>query len=237
MNLIAAVFTAVTGWFEASIGTAIGAAFLWGVCSVVLSPCHVASVPLAIGYVNGRGRIAARKALLLSLSFALGILVTIAAVGAITASLGRMLGDVGALKYVVAGVFVVVGLWLIGIIRLPNLAMKDDSRLKGRGAAGAFGLGLVFGLALGPCSFGFMMPLLAVAFRNAASHPMSTAALIGAYALGHSAVIVIAGTFANLVQRWLDWNERSSGTKIVRIVCGVLVILAGIAVVVTEGTF
>ena len=60
---------------------------------------------------------------------------------------------------------------------------------------------------------------------------MATAGLIGAYALGHTAVIVAAGIFANLVQRWLDYNERSSGTKIVRIVCGVLVILAGITVV------
>ena len=233
MSMIAAVFTAVTGWFEASIGIAIGAAFFWGVCSVVLSPCHVASVPLAIGYVNGKGRMPPKAALLLSLAFALGILVTIAAVGAITAAFGRMLGDVGALKYVVAVVFAVVGLWLVGVIRLPNLAMRGNNRLQGRGAAGAFGLGLVFGLALGPCSFGFMMPLLAVAFRHAASQPIATAGLIGAYALGHTGVIVLAGTFANLVQRWLDWNERSSGTKIVRIVCGVLVILEGIAMVFT----
>jgi len=233
MSLIAAVFTAVTGWFEASIGIAIGAAFLWGLCSVVLSPCHVASVPLAIGYVNGKGRVPPKAALLLSLAFALGILVTIAAVGAITAAFGRMLGDVGALKYVVAVVFAVVGLWLIGVIRPPDLTMRGNNRLQGRGAAGAFGLGLVFGLALGPCSFGFMMPLLAVAFRHAASQPIATAGLIGAYALGHTGVIVLAGTFANLAQRWLDWNERSLGTKIVRIVCGVLVILAGIAMVFT----
>lgn len=75
------------------------------------------------------------------------------------------------------------------------------------------------------------MPLLGVAFRNAGSQPGATVGLIGAYAVGHTAVIVLAGTFANLVQRWLDWNERSSGTKIVRVVCGVLVILVGIAVV------
>jgi len=233
VNLIAAVFTAVTGWFEASIGIAIGAAFLWGICSVILSPCHVASVPLAIGYVNGKGRMPPKAALLLSLAFALGILVTIAAVGAITAAFGRMLGDVGAMKYVVAVVFAVVGLWLIGIIRLPDLTVRGNDRLQGRGAAGAFGLGLVFGLALGPCSFGFMMPLLAVAFRSADSRPLATVGLIGSYALGHTGVIVIAGTFSNLVQRWLNWNERSSGTKIVRIVCGVLVILAGIAMVFT----
>jgi cytochrome c-type biogenesis protein len=231
MSLIAAVFTAVTAWLEASLGIAIGAAFIWGVCSVVLSPCHVASVPLAIGYVNGNGRTLPKAAFLLSLAFALGILVTIAVVGGVTAAFGRMLGDVGALKYVVAVIFAVVGLWLIGVIRLPDLAMKSTARLQGRGAAGAFALGLLFGLALGPCSFGFMMPVLAVAFRNAATYPLATAGLIGAYALGHTAVIVAAGTFANLVQRWLDWNERSSGTKIVRIVCGVLVILAGVAVV------
>ena len=231
MNLIAAVFTTVTGWFEGSIAIAIGAAFLWGVCSVVLSPCHVASVPLAIGYVNGKGWVPPKSALFLSLAFALGILVTIAVVGGITAALGRMLGDVGALKYVVAAVFAAVGLWLIGIIRLPSLTMRRNDRLQGRGAAGAFGLGLVFGLALGPCSFGFMMPLLAVAFRHAAARPMVAASLLGSYAVGHTGVIILAGTFASLVQRWLDWNERSPGTRIIRIVCGVLVILAGVAVV------
>jgi cytochrome c-type biogenesis protein len=233
VNLIAAVFTAVTGWIEGSIAIALGAAFIWGICSVVLSPCHVASVPLAVGYVNGRGRMPPRAALLLSLTFALGILVTIAAVGGITAALGRTLGDVGVLKYVVAALFAAVGLWLIGIIRLPDLTMRHNDRLQGRGAAGAFGLGLVFGLALGPCSFGFMMPLLAVAFRLAAAHPLAAAGLIGSYALGHTGVIVVAGTFASLVQRWLDWNERSPGTRIIRIVCGVLVILAGVAVVLT----
>ncbi|MGD0725288.1 MAG: cytochrome c biogenesis protein CcdA [Spirochaetia bacterium] len=233
MNLIAAAFTTVTGWFEGSIAIAIGAAFLWGVCSVVLSPCHVASVPLAIGYVNAKGWVPPKSALFLSLAFALGILVTIALVGGITAALGRMLGDVGALKYVVAAVFAVVGLWLIGIIRLPQLTMRRNDRLRGRGPAGAFGLGLVFGLALGPCSFGFMMPLLAVAFRHAATRPVAAAGLLGSYALGHTGVIIVAGTFANLVQRWLDWNERSVGTKVARIVCGVLVILAGIVMVVT----
>lgn len=130
MSLIAAVFTAVTGWFEASIGIAIGAAFLWGVCSVVLSPCHVASIPLAIGYVNGKGRIPTQAALMLSLAFGLGILMTIAAVGGITAAFGRMLGDVGALKYIVAGLFGIVGLWLIGVVRLPELRVRHTARLR-----------------------------------------------------------------------------------------------------------
>jgi cytochrome c-type biogenesis protein len=232
MSVIAAVFDAVMGWFEASAGVAISAAFLWGVCSVVLSPCHVSSVPLAIGYVNGKGKTAPRTAFRLSLLFALGILITLAAVGGITAAFGRMLGDIGVLKYVVAAVFFLVGLWLIGIIRLPESGPGQKESLRGRGALGALVLGLVFGLALGPCSFGFMLPLLAVAFRKSAADPIFAVTLICAYALGHTAVIVLAGTFANAVQRWLDWNERSSGTRILRIVCGILVILAGIWMIV-----
>lgn len=230
--MLAALFTTVTGWFEGSIPLALGAAFVWGTLSVLLSPCHLSSIPLAIGYVNGKGRTATGRAFLLSLAFAAGILVTIALVGAATAAVGRMLGDLGMFRYLVAVVFIVVGLWLVGIVKLPGLEPGPDEKRRGGGAGGAFLLGLVFGLALGPCSFGFMMPLLAVAFRDAARAPAVAAGLVGAYVVGHTAVIVLAGTFANLVQKWLDWDERSKGTKVVRIACGILVILAGMGMIV-----
>jgi cytochrome c-type biogenesis protein len=37
----------------------------------------------------------------------------------------------------------------------------------------------------------------------------------------------MAGTFAEQVQRYLNWNERSSGTLLVKRVCGLLVIAGG----------
>jgi cytochrome c-type biogenesis protein len=52
--------------------------------------------------------------------------------------------------------------------------------------------------------------------------------LLLAYGIGHCSVIVLAGTFTEVVQRYLDWNERSRGAVIVKRVCGVLVILGGV---------
>jgi cytochrome c-type biogenesis protein len=92
----------------------------------------------------------------------------------------------------------------------------------------AFLLGFIFGIALGPCTFAYMAPMLAVAFRVAASSPIYGSTLLLAYGVGHCSVIVVAGTFTGLVQSYLRWNENSRGTTILRKACGLLVIAGGI---------
>ena len=100
---------------------AIAASFVWGVLSILLSPCHLSSIPLIIGFISGQGvQITARWALALSSLFSVGILITIGAIGAITAAAGRMMGDLGAWgNYFVAAIFLVVGLHLLGVIPMP----------------------------------------------------------------------------------------------------------------------
>ncbi len=88
-------------------------------------------------------------------------------------------------------------------------------------------LGLIFGVALGPCTFAYMAPMLAVVFNRAAASPVYATSLLLAYGLGHCALIVLAGTFTEVVQRYLDWNERSRGALIVKKICGILVISGG----------
>ena len=83
--------------------------------------------------------------------------------------------------------------------------------MKRKGLLAAFILGLVFGIALGPCTFAYMAPMLAVTFKLAATNFLYGAALLLAYGVGHCAVIVAAGTSTELVQRFLNWNEHSKG--------------------------
>ena len=52
--------------------------------------------------------------------------------------------------------------------------------------------------------------------------------LLLAYGVGHCSVIVLAGTFTEVVQRFLNWNEQSKGVAIVKGICGVLVLLGGV---------
>jgi cytochrome c-type biogenesis protein len=102
--------------FAAGGTLALAAAFVWGVLSVALSPCHLSSVPLVVAYVSGGGDLpSGRRALGLSAAFAAGILASIAGIGAATAMAGRMLGDVGRVgTWLVAAVFFAVGLNLLG---------------------------------------------------------------------------------------------------------------------------
>lgn len=204
------------------------AAFVWGILSIILSPCHLSSIPLIVGFIDGRGQMTTKRAFVISLLFSIGILISIAMVALVTALLGRMLGDIGTVGYyLVAAIFFLVGLNMIGVIPMPFSAPKP-SRIKSKGLLAAFMLGLVFGIALGPCSFAYMAPILGILLQSSASQLPYVIALLCFYGLGHCGVLVLAGTFTEVVQRYLNWNEKSKGTIIIKRICGMLVIAGGL---------
>jgi len=222
------LFTALTHAVEGTPAVALAAAAVWGILSILLSPCHLASIPLIVGFIDEQGRISTRRAFLISTLFAVGILITIAAIGAITAAAGRMLGDVGRWgNYFVAAIFFLVGLHLLDVIPMP-WSGPGQVGMKRKGLLAALVLGLVFGIAIGPCTFAYMAPMLGVTFKLAATNVGYGVLLLAAYGAGHCSVIVAAGTSAELVQRYLNWNERSRGAVIVKRACGALVLLAGV---------
>jgi len=221
-------FGILTQAVESTPIVASGAAIIWGILSIILSPCHLASIPLIIGFIDGQGRVPTRRAFLLSTLFAVGILISIALIGGITAVLGRMMGDLGAWgNYLVAALFFVIGLHLLEVITLP-LGSPAGIKSRRKGLAAAFVLGLVFGIALGPCTFAYMAPMLAITFRVATNSMWYGIFLILMYGLGHCSVIVIAGSSTKLVQRFLNWNKRSDSSVILKRVCGGLVIFGGL---------
>ena len=226
--MIQALFSDLSRSIEGGPAVALSAAVVWGVLSIVLSPCHLASIPLIVGFIDEQCPITVKRAFQISLLFALGILVTIGLIGAATALAGRMLGDVGRYgNYFVAAIFFLVGLHLLGVIPLP-FAGPGQVKMKQRGRLAAFILGLVFGVALGPCTFAYMAPMLAVTFKLAAARMAYGILLLLAYGVGHCAVIVFAGTFTESVQHYLNWNEASRGALILKKACGVLVISGGL---------
>lgn len=231
--MIQALFTHLSRAIEGGPAVALSAALVWGILSIVLSPCHLASIPLIVGFIDEQGTISTKRAFQISLLFSLGILITIGLIGAATAMAGRMLGDVGRFgNYFVAAIFFLVGLHLLGVIPLPFTG-PGQVHMKKRGRLAAFLLGLVFGVALGPCTFAYMAPMLAVTFQLAADRMVYGILLLLAYGVGHCAVIVLAGTFTEAVQHYLNWNESSRGATILKKVCGVLVILGGLWMIYT----
>jgi len=208
---------------------AIAAALIWGVLSVILSPCHIACIPLIVGFIDGQGSITTKRAFVLSLLFGLGILITIGVIGLVTGLAGRMIGDIGGYgNYFVAIIFFAIGLNLLDILPLPFMEGGANPNYQRKGAPAAFVLGLLFGLALGPCTFAYMATVLGVVFSIASTKIVFALSLLLAYGIGHCAVLVLAGTFTEVVQHYLHWTERSQGAVILKKICGVLVVLAGV---------
>ncbi len=223
------LLTAFGRAFESSAALALPAAFAWGVLSLVLSPCHLSSIPLVVAWMSGGDELPeGRRAVLLSGSFALGILASIAAVGGVTVAAGRMAGDVGRVGiWLLAAVFFAVGLNLVGVLPLPDWPAPRGGGRR-RGAPGALLLGVLFGAALGPCTFAFMAPLLGLAFRAGAERALYGVLLVGLFGLGHALAIVIAGSSAHGVQRWLSWKGGARAVAALRAVAGLAVIAAGL---------
>lgn len=205
---------------------AVPAVFLGGVMTAS-NPCVLAMIPLMIGLVAGRNESGGfKKTFLFSLFFVLGLAVTFTALGLVSALLGRMFGDVGRFwKYALALICLVMGANLLGLFHF-NFSAPSAARFKGRGNFGAFLLGLLFGLVSMPCA----VPILAVllAFVAEKGNVAYGGLLLFVYALGHSLLILIAGTSMGAAKRLIESKGLKKTSAVLQKAAGVLIILVGV---------
>jgi len=224
--MLESLFLTVHSWIAG--GTAIAAlgCFLWGMISVVFSPCHLASIPLIVAYVGGQQTILKPKeAGFYSVAFTTGLFITIALIGIICALLGRMLGDVGSYWQVLVGLVLV---WVaLGMLGVEKCSMSGSLlyRLNLRGSLGAFGLGLAYGVLSGSCTFGFIAPILALI---TVQEKIATGILfILLFAVGHCLPIVLAGSSTAAVKRVMENSAWQGAGNWFRKGAGVVIALLG----------
>ena len=220
------LFGDVSALLQSNPWLAVVAVFLGGV-TTALNPCVLAMVPLLMSMVAGnRETTTIRKSLVFSLFFGLGLAVTFTALGLISALMGRMFGDVGRFwKYAVAGVCFVMGLHLLGVLRW-NVPVPAGLRVKKQGSIGAFLLGLLFGVVSTPCA----VPILAVllAFVAEKGNVLYGGFLLFIYALGHSALVLVAGTSVGAAKGLLESKGLRAAHGVLQKVAGVLIIAIGL---------
>jgi cytochrome c-type biogenesis protein len=225
--MLESFFLTINQWITgATILAALGC-FLWGMVSVLFSPCHLASIPLIVAYVGGQeAALKPRQAAHYAIAFTLGLFITIAVIGTVCAFLGWMLGDVGNYWQILVGLIL---LWVaLGMMGVEACSASGNLlyRLNLRGIWGALGLGLVYGVLSGSCTFGFIAPILAIITIQ---QKLTVGILfISLFALGHCLPIVIAGSSTAMVRKLIE-NQTWQGAGLwFRKGAGVLIAVLGI---------
>jgi cytochrome c-type biogenesis protein len=179
---------------------ALGVAFLGGIVAG-FGPCVLPMLPAVFGYVTGhvadaelpRGS-AWRRGLALSGTFVLGMALLFAGIGAAAGAVGHAIMVGAWAYYAVAAICVVLGLQMVGLVNIRFDALNrflPTTRPKGRGFAGAFLLGILFGVVASPCS----TPILAAIATIAAARGSATqgAVMLFVYGLGKGVPLMLLG--------------------------------------------
>jgi cytochrome c-type biogenesis protein len=193
------------------------------------NPCVLAMIPLMMSVVAGQKdvKIGPARALLHSLVFVLGLAITFTALGVIAALAGTLYGDVSSIwNWVVAAVCLVMGLHLMGVLKF-TIPMPLSVQPKTQGIAGAFLMGLLFGVVSTPCAAPILVVLLTYLAGSGASVPYG-ALLLLVYALGHSVLILLAGTSMGAARKLIESKKITRATDVMRRVAGAIVILVGV---------
>lgn len=221
----------INTWLE-QIGVSIGqnmwiAPILALVAGVLTSftPCSLSSIPLVIAYVGGIG-VEPKKALRLSLMFALGAAITFTVLGVVAASVGQLLGSGAKWWYIVLGALMVLmalQTWEVVHI-IPSTYLVGKS--KRRGYIGALITGMLGGLFSSPCATPVLVALLAVAAGG--GNLLWGALLMLLYGVGHGALAVLAGSSLGAVNRLKGSERYGKFARATQILMGLFILGIGL---------
>ena len=213
--MIDQLYLTVNAWLQTGSMLALTGSFIWGIISVTISPCHMASIPLLIAYVAGQNTILPpRQAAWYAVSFTSGLFVTILVVGISCLLLGRMLGDIGTYWQLFVGLILV---WVaVSMFKTAQCSTNNSllQRINIKGIWGAFLLGLAYGLLSGVCTFGFLAPILGVITIQ--GKILTGLLMILLFGIGHCLPLAVAGMFSATLGKIMStgkWYKTSALLK------------------------
>lgn len=192
-------------------------ALLAGVLTA-FTPCALSTVPLVIGYVGGAGHNDPRRSFRLSLTFALGMAITFTALGTAASLLGKLIGGSGSWWYIALGILMV--LMALQIFEIYNFIPSTylTNKNSRTGYVGALATGILGGVFSSPCATPVLVVLLGIVARS--GNVAWGVLLLLFYSLGHSVLVLIAGTSVGFVNKVTSSGKYGPLSKVLKYVMG-----------------
>lgn len=223
MNIIS------TQWLEtlsAAIAANIWLAPLFALLAGIVTsftPCALTSVPLVIGYVGGSGQRDTKKAFWLSVLFSAGMAVTFTVLGTTASLVGRLLQGAGSWWYIILGMLMLLmalQTWELFNFIPSSYAISKNTK---RGFLGAFFAGILGGLFSSPCATPVLVVLLAIVAKEGSL--LWGILLLLLYSIGHSVIVLIAGTSVGFVQKLSSSEKYARASKILKTFMGFIIMI------------
>lgn len=197
-------------------------AFIAGVLTA-FTPCSLSSVPLVIGYVGGTAQRETKKAFKLSVVFSLGMAVTFTVLGVAASLLGQLMQGTGSWWYILLGILMVMmalQTWEIYNFIPGTHALSKSTK---RGYIGAFLAGILGGLFSSPCATPVLIVLLTIVAKE--GNLLLGIALLLFYSIGHSILVLTAGTSIGFVQKLSGSSQYGKASTVLRVIMGAVIFL------------
>ncbi|HEY5586239.1 MAG TPA: cytochrome c biogenesis protein CcdA, partial [Ruminiclostridium sp.] len=152
-----------------------------------------------------------------------GMAATFTILGTAASLLGKLMQGTGSWWYILLGILMLLmalQTWEIFNFIPSSYAISKNTK---RGFAGAFFAGVLGGFFSSPCATPVLVVLLAIVAKGGSL--LWGILLLLLYSLGHSFLVMIAGTSVGFVHK-LSSSEKYGGvSKILRIVMGILIMI------------
>ncbi len=195
-------------------------AFIGGILAS-FTPCVYPVIPITIGYIGGSSGGKPLRGLGLSAIFALGIAIVYSSLGLFAAATGTLFGSISGspiVTIVVAGVFALMGVSMLGVFDIALPSALQTAITGGGARRGLFGpllLGMVSGLVMAPCVGPIIVALLAWVAQS--GNLFYGWALLFVFSFGLGLLFLVIGTFSGAIQAlpragaWMETIKKAFG--------------------------
>ena len=200
--------------------------FLEGIITFI-SPCLLPMLPIYLSYFAGGGEGGMKKTLRGALGFVLGFTIVFVALGALAGTLGSFLSRHRTAVDIVTGAIVIFfGLNFLGVFKL-NLFRGSQRNVNttNMNFFSAVLFGIVFSLGWTPCVGAFLGSALLLASQQ--GHVLAGMGMLLAYSLGLGVPFLLSAILIDKLKGAFTFIKRHY--TIINIVCGVLLIVLGLA--------
>lgn len=186
-----------------------------------VTPCALSSVPLVIGYVGGTGGRDTRRAFMLSCTFSVGMAITFTVLGTAASLMGRLMSMSSSWWYIVLGVLMLLmalQTWEVYDF-IPSTYLTTKNTKKGY--LGALLAGVLGGVFSSPCATPVLVVLLALVAKS--GNMGWGVLLLLLYSIGHSVLVIAAGTSVGFVSKLTTSDRYGAFSKILKLMMGAVI--------------